>query len=103
MSVARLSWLCGGLLTAGFLVVTGGVFLFHVNAPQAGEPPAKPPAKPDTPEGFPAPPKKLSPEEYRKKYPFESVVERLAYEEELAKELKKSGDAPPLGADARKR
>jgi hypothetical protein len=87
MTGRRLAWLCAGLLAVGGTVL--GLAL-------AADPPQKP--KPaDTPE---QPPKKLTAEEYRKLYPFQSLADRLDYETEPAKELKKSGDKPQLSADA---
>jgi hypothetical protein len=95
MTVNRWPSAGAGLLTAGLLALAGGTALFFVTAPRAAEPPPQPPA----PEQPSSPPKKLTAEEYRQKYPFESLAERLAYEEGPAKELKNGGTAPALSAD----
>jgi hypothetical protein len=76
-----------GWLTAGLVALAGGAALFFATAPRAAEPP-------------PQAPKKLTAEEYRRKYPFESLAGRLAYEDGPARELKNGGEAPPLSADA---
>jgi hypothetical protein len=96
MTVNRWPSVRGGLLTAGLLALAGGAALFFATAPHAAEPPPQPPA----PEQPSAPRKKLTAEEYRQKYPFESLAGRLAYEEGPARELKNGGAAPPLSADA---
>ena len=99
MSVTRWPSPGRGLLTAGLLTLAGGAALFFATAPRAAEPPPQPPA-PGQP---PSPRQKLTAEEYRRKYPFESLAGRLAYEEGPARELKDGGAAPPLSADARNR
>jgi hypothetical protein len=96
MTVKRWPSAGRGLLTAGLLALAGGAALFFATAPRAGEPPPQPPVP-----GQPLSPRqKLTAEEYRRKYPFESLAGRLAFEEGPARELKTGGAAPPLSADA---
>ncbi len=83
--------------TAGLLALAGGVALLVVTGPQGAEPPPQQPAAAQPA----APPRKLTAEEYRRLYPFESLAGRLAYEEEPAAELRRAGNGPPLSAEAR--
>src|SRR5581483_8956131 len=99
MTVNRWPSLATGLLSAGLVTLAALAALSCAKVPGAAEPTPQQ----STPGQTPAPPKKLTVEEYRRKYPFESLSERLAYEQKAAEELKKGGAAPPLSTDARKR
>src|SRR5262245_59227249 len=80
------------LKTAGCRALLGGAALLLVlGGLRADDPPAAQPSK------------KLTAEEYRKKYPFESVADRLGYEAEAAKALAERAPAPRLTGEAAKR
>jgi hypothetical protein len=72
----------GTVLAIGCLALAGFAALALVATPGAAQPPSP------TPPGNP--PKKLTVEEYRRLYPFQSVADRLGYESERPKD-----SAPP--------
>ncbi len=98
MSPTRLQLRPGVFLAGGILAVVGLAAVLLAPAPGAAEPPAVPQA------GSPLerPAKKLTAEEYRKKYPFESVADRLDYEGERVKELVERVPTPRLNGEAAK-
>jgi hypothetical protein len=91
MTPNRLPSRRSAFLAGGCLALAGFAALALVAAPGAAQPP--------TPTPPPNPPKKLTVEEYRKLYPFQSVADRLDYESERMKD-----SAPPrLRSEAAKR
>ena len=101
--------LCGSLIFACGLAVLFAAAAVSADPPKPSQgvpaaPPAGPPVFSTRDEPGPAPSKeeiKKRAAELRKKYPFESLSKRLAYEDRFAAESK-SGPAPELNEEAMK-
>jgi hypothetical protein len=83
------------LLILGGLTLAGCAALLLTSAPLPADPPGPP--------SLGSPPKKLSVEEYRKLYPFESLADRLNYEADRAKEAKDTIAVPRMTGDTARR